>query len=302
MIFQAPPAVLLGKLGGEAVRGCFARQALPGRDEGVRMKMRWLLGLGGVGACVASFAPGAAHAVVIHPADDGVTVPGPAASVVGRWGGNASAVAVAPNHILTTRHQGGGVGTMVVFGGTTYEVAEIVNVEPADLRIARITTPGGAGPANLGAFTPLYTGPDVVQNFTLGGFGRGRGANLTTTGGTYGYAWNGDGNTTLRFGRNRLETAGNAVDSQNGYTSAVVGADFDAPGTGNAVAVEAIPPSSTRAAGGSSRTARATGRSPPSRARSATPAPTPPSPSSARCSPATSTPPCSSPTRWTACA
>ena len=66
------------------------------------------------------------YAVIKHPVDDPTPVPGPAnlGAVVGRWSTNASAVAVGPNHILTTRHQGGGVGTTVVFNGVSYEVAQ----------------------------------------------------------------------------------------------------------------------------------------------------------------------------------
>lgn len=183
-----------------------------------------------------------AAGVIIHPADDGSigTVPRPAASVVGRWSTNASAVAIAPNHILTTRHQGGGVGTTVVFGGMSYTVAAVTNVGTADLRVARITTVGGGSPANLTSFTPVYTGIDSVSPFTLGGFGRGRGADLVTTGGTYGYQWASEGNTNLRFGRNTIETAGVAVDTVFGYTSDVLGADFDGHNAVSAVPFEAM--------------------------------------------------------------
>lgn len=170
-----------------------------------------------------------AQAVIIHPEDDAVvgTTPRPPATVVGRWDNNASAVAVAPNHIITTRHQGGGVGSTVVFGGTSYVVAEQFN-EPggADLRVARITTPGGQ-PANLGAFVSVFTGPDVPpEAFTVGGFGRGRGANLfAPTGNRYGYTWANEGNTNLRFGRNTID--GTAV-SEDNLTRLLV-ADFDGP-------------------------------------------------------------------------
>jgi hypothetical protein len=185
-----------------------------------------------------------AHAVITHPGDDATitTISAPPANAIGRWSTNASAVAINPNYILTTRHQGGGVGTSVVFGGTTYEVAEVINVGTADLRIARITTVGGGAPANLSTFTPLYTGSDAAPlTFTLGGFGRGRGAALTaTTGGTYGYQWAAEGNTNLRFGRNVIDGSGVATDDPPGFVSDVLVADFDGPGAPTAIQFEGI--------------------------------------------------------------
>lgn len=188
----------------------------------------------------------AAHAVIIHPADDASigSIPRPAASAVGRWGDNASAVAINPNHILTARHPGGGVGTPVVFGGTSYVAAEITPVGNADLRIVRITTTGGQ-PANLGIFTPVFTGSDAPPlDFTIGGYGRGRGADLTTTGGTYGYQWAAEGNTSLRFGRNRIDSTATATDPDLGFVSDVLRADFDprtTTGPTGALPFEAIP-------------------------------------------------------------
>src|SRR4051794_39335676 len=120
-------------------------------------------------------------AVIIHPEDDATagTIPRPSGNVVGQWSSNGSAVAIRPNYLLTTRHQGGGVGTTVTFGGTPYLVAEEIPVGNADLRIARLTTLGGQ-PANLTDFVAVYNGDDnATGQFTAGGFGRGRGAALT---------------------------------------------------------------------------------------------------------------------------
>ncbi len=209
-------------------------------------KRLWTI-CGGMGGLL--IAGGQAGAVIIHPADDAsiASIPRPNANVVGQWDGNASAVAIAPNYILTARHPTGtisgpsGVGTTVTFGGTAYVAAQVIPVGTADLRIVRITTPGGQ-PANLAAFTPVYTGSDAAPlNFTIGGYGKGRGANLTTTGGTYGYQWLVEGNTNLRFGRNRIEGSGTANDTSFGYTSDVLGADFDGPGAATSVAFEAMP-------------------------------------------------------------
>ena len=211
---------------------------------------RLLAGIGVAGLFLVGSA-GPAGAVVFHPATDALTVPGPSPDVVGRWNANASAVAIGPNHIVSTRHQLGGVGTQVVFGGTTYVVVQdtpILNndLTQADLRVARIETLGGA-PANLTAFTPVRAAPvTTVTDFTLGGFGRGRGTPLSATlNGVYGYEWAAEGNTNLRFGRNTIETTGLAIDDRNDadpsndFFTAVLGGDFDGPGAG--ITGEAMP-------------------------------------------------------------
>jgi hypothetical protein len=179
-----------------------------------------------------------AGAVVKH--NDSTVIPGPNVDVLGRWNGNASAVAIDPNYIITVGHPGGGVGSSVVFGGVTYKVDQIVNHPTADLRVAHITTLANT-PANLGAYVPVYTTPLVsVTDFTMGGFGKTRGTALTTTGGTYGYNWAGTTNTVETFGRNKIESIGVANDTTFGYVSDVYGADFDGPGAATSVSGEAI--------------------------------------------------------------
>jgi hypothetical protein len=195
--------------------------------------------------------PGVARAVINHPSDDAVisSIPRPSAAVVGRWdvdgGANASAVAIGPNHILTTRHQNtGAVGSIVQFGGTRYRVAQIDNVGTADLRVVRIEQEFSAVPANLGAFTPLFTGDDdgsPTLPVTFGGYGRFRGTTLLDpTNDPYGYNWdtaiNNVNSLPLRFGRNLVETTGVATDGT--LTTDVLIADFDGPGIGGAVSGE----------------------------------------------------------------
>src|SRR5690349_16242988 len=93
--------------------------------------------IAGAVACLV-LAGGEARAVITFPQDDATigSVPHPPSNVVGAWGGvgtgNATAVAIAPNYILTARHQGGGVGTSVTFGATTYLVAQETLVGTAD--------------------------------------------------------------------------------------------------------------------------------------------------------------------------
>ena len=70
-----------------------------------------------------------AHGVVLH--NSSMPTDRPADVIVGRWGSNASCVAVGDDYIATTRHQGGGVGTTVVLGGVSYRVAEST-ISPSD--------------------------------------------------------------------------------------------------------------------------------------------------------------------------
>ncbi len=177
-------------------------------------------------AAVLFLAPADAGAVVLHPGDD-AGVPAaerPPDAVVGRWGTNASAVAIGPNHILTTRHQGGGVGTVVMFGGAAYTVVEETPIGDADLRVARL-----ASTISLTQWVNLYTGSNEVGQFAvLGGYGQGRGTTLSDATGAYGYQWDGTANTSLRFGRNQIDATGTSNPSAGDpFTSAVIEADFD---------------------------------------------------------------------------
>ncbi len=200
------------------------------------MKVRRLVKLSAIGAAL--LATSQAGAVVKH--DDSTVIPGPNVDVVGRWNGNASAVAIDPNYIITVGHPGGGVGSSVEFGGITYKVDQIFNHPTADLRVAHITTLAST-PANLSAYVPVYTTPlAVVTDFTMGGFGKTRGSALNTTGGTYGYNWAGTTNTVETFGRNKIEGINTVNDTVFGYTSDVYEADFDGSGAATSVPGEAI--------------------------------------------------------------
>jgi len=191
--------------------------------------------------------------IVLHTLDDpndptfGQPAVHPEPSVLGRWGINASCVAISPNYIITTRHQGGGVNSTVTFGGIEYKVAEVFVSGNADLRIARIETPNGQ-PANLASsnYVSIYTSTsEFNKSVVLGGFGKGRGGELTGEGAPYGYSWSGEGNSTFRWGANRIDGTAtvSAQDPSNPsitYTSYSLKADFDAPGAATAVACEAI--------------------------------------------------------------
>ncbi len=124
----------------------------------------------------------------------------PSSNVMGRWGSNASCVVISPDCVITTNHQGGGVGTNVVIGGVSYKVSRVERFGTSDVRIAKLRG------AQLTEYVLPYSGSDeLYQNFVIGGFGQGRGAELTTAGQTYGYQWDGSSNTTLRWGTNTVE-------------------------------------------------------------------------------------------------
>jgi hypothetical protein len=206
------------------------------------MKMRLLAPLGVVGLVLVGPAA-VSQAVITHPVDDPnlSTIPKPAASVVGRWdvdgSANASLVAIDPNHAITTRHQGGGgVGAIVTFGGTRYKISQETPIGNVDLRVLTLTQEFSAAPANLSAFTPVYTGASVPvgQAVTLGGFGRPRGATLLDPSNQpYGYLWDltasNVNQTPQSFGRNSVD--GFEINANvGGFVSTLLRADFDGPG------------------------------------------------------------------------
>lgn len=193
-----------------------------------------------------------AWGVVLHPGagDPNLVdwVDRPANDVVGRWGENASCVAIAPNYVLTTRHQGGGVGTAVEIGGVTYTVESVWNhpnrahpTQPeysvVDLRVAKLHS------ANLSEYVDLYTDTDEPNHsgyMAVGGFGLGRrkDGELTSGGKVYGYSWQNRSvykNFTQRWGTNIVTAAQNNMTSSNGsgtikYNLDIVFSAFDDPG------------------------------------------------------------------------
>jgi hypothetical protein len=186
-----------------------------------------------------------ASAVILHPdAEPNLTTwtDRPDSNVVVRWSSNASSVVIAPNWILTTRHQGTSPSTVTI-AGSTYRC----HYKPewtggpagdADIRLVRLTTPDDRNP-NLPNYAPPYqTTDEPGQNMVVGGYGDGRGDILQTAGITYGYDWDNSTNTTLRFGTNRIDSTEN--DSTIGsFTSDIIIADFDGLGEGLATTYEA---------------------------------------------------------------
>ena len=174
---------------------------------------------------------------------------GPAAAIVGRWSNNASATAIGPNdapvgyctdYVITTRHQGAGMGINVNFGGADYYVYDVFIHPTADLRIVRIRDAGGQ-PAALADWAGFYTAADETtrtnRTAVVGGFGKSRGDTYPNY-----YTWAGSDNLTQRWGQNKLVDSVNNMSAGSlfgeSYKSNVLRASFDNYGSGMRVPYE----------------------------------------------------------------
>jgi hypothetical protein len=185
-----------------------------------------------------------ASGVIWHPAgepDLGTWTDRPDSNVVGRWSSNATFVVVAPNWIITTRHQNTFPSTVNI-GGISY----VCHYKPewtggplgnADIQLVRLTATDGDNP-ELAHYAGPYTGTDeATQEMVLGGYGDGRGSILQTDGTTYGYEWDDSANTTLRFGTNRIQDT-RAASTIGSLTSDILIADFDGLNEGQSTVYE----------------------------------------------------------------
>ena len=183
----------------------------------------------------------AAWAIVLHPTTATVT-DRPGDAVVMRLSDNGTAVAIAPNFILTTAHQGLNANFIVSTAGS-FKWAEIHAHPTADLRVLRITDAAG-NPANLTDYVRLFdadtdgdqTHPtELGRDIVLGSHGRGRGATLFS-GGAYGYAW--DSNAIQRWGTNRIDSEQDGVAAVGRVSNTLVD-DFDNLNRASATPAEA---------------------------------------------------------------
>jgi hypothetical protein len=157
-------------------------------------------------------------AIVVHPGMDGGPADRPSDMVVGSWNSNGSCVVVSPSCVITTKHQGGSIGSTVVVCGSAYTVDAIINHSTSDVRVARL-----AG-ANFSDYVPLnVNGSENDITVVLGGFGKQRGEELTTSGTLWGYRWAGD-NSTLTWATNSVD----AITYISGASHLQI--DFDLPG------------------------------------------------------------------------
>jgi hypothetical protein len=176
--------------------------------------------------------------VVLHPAEvGGDEVPEgerPADAVMAGWGVYASAVVISPSHIITTMHQGGGIGTPIHIGEAQYTVARYYPHPQADMRVAYISD--GSQPANLSEYVDIYRSSlERTQTAVIAGYGLGRGGVLDADGTVYGYSWGPASDMVLRWGRNTIDTISRAGGD---WVTRTLEADFDGEGEGGHVPYE----------------------------------------------------------------
>lgn len=188
-------------------------------------------------AIIVYLTAGGALGTIIHNDDQPTARPSDA--VIGRWEKSdtnyATCVAISPYHVVTVRHFGGTVGNKVVIGGVEYTAAEIFlpqgSQANADMCIARLETAGGQQ-AYLNDYVGIYAATDEVgKEVVLGGAGKIRGADLTSSHGVYGYQWAKNLAEVPVWGTNRVDAATDNYNQISPYISDVLRADFDETGT-----------------------------------------------------------------------
>jgi len=187
-----------------------------------------------------------AWAVILQP--DAVSpTDRPADAVVGSFGANASCVVIGTEYILTTRHELGGnsgVGWVAHIGGADYTISNASQVitmsDPNNPDMMIVRFPG----ANFANWVRINTDTnEAAGNWTvvIGGYGRGRGDTLYFNGDPhpFGYAWDSGGNTTLRWGQNKIDSYAYSWDSSRGFFTNLLVDDFDEANKASAVPGEA---------------------------------------------------------------
>lgn len=138
------------------------------------------------------------NAVVLH--NDEEPADRPSNNVMGRWNNSTSCIAIGENWVVSTAHQGGGIGSTVLINNTTYVVNEYFLSE-GDMALSHITKLNGEN-ANLTDFVEMSIDSKKFINnqAIIGGYGFGRGAGLYTNDILYGYKWSSEQK--LRWGTN----------------------------------------------------------------------------------------------------
>jgi len=151
-------------------------------------------------AVVVLYRQAVVRGIVLHPDGEpnlAIWTDRPDSNTVGRWGTNASCVAISSNHVITTKHQG--TSAFVEIGGITYTVDQVWTYPTADFRVVKLHS------ANLKSYVPMYTDIDEIgKPIVIGGFGKRREPADTTNP----YAWTTEGsnvNNLLLFGTNEID-------------------------------------------------------------------------------------------------
>ena len=208
----------------------------------------WRVSVASGWVCGLALASAPASAVVVQPTGGSLPANLPSADVFGRWGGNAAAIAVGSEWVLTNRHQDIGlVDRQVTIAGQTYDALasnQIVLDDNNDLRLVRLTDINTGAAAQLTEFAELSTVNAQGQTALIGGFGPTIGAALPD-----GFDYGGPLNNSnpLVFGQNQIDLTPNinSVIPVPGGTLELTGIetlriDFDNPFFGGAVDFEAI--------------------------------------------------------------
>lgn len=169
--------------------------------------------------CFCLFFSQLAYSIILH--DDNQPAVHPDNGVIGKWSSNASCVAIGKRYIITTGHQGGGVGTNILINGQNYKVADELYVG-SDIRVARIENLNSSQ-TSLSEFASIYYDPQYTRRLrlkpiTIGGYGKIRGTPLVQDNTIYGYLWASNVNNSLHWGNNIIDSVGDEIE-----------ADFDGP-------------------------------------------------------------------------
>ncbi|NLH17682.1 MAG: hypothetical protein GX455_13985 [Phycisphaerae bacterium] len=177
---------------------------------------------------------GSSWGIIFHPDGEpnlATWTDRPPQALVGRWGSNASCVAISPNCVITTQHQGVSTGIPVVLDGKTYQVRRLWLHETADLCVAELND------ADLRHYVTLNDSSDEIGSLlVIAGYGNGRGAILQTFGIVYGYEYDRLSNETLRLGTNRIDSVASRAESEDTLV-----ADFDGLLRADSTQYECIP-------------------------------------------------------------
>ncbi len=140
----------------------------------------------------------------------------PDPNIVGKYGNNASCVAISPNCILTTCHQG--TSTKVYFNNVEYNIIKEHRINPyVDLRICKID-------GKLDSYVRIYSDcNEVGLTFYMAGYGKSSNDSINESC----YTW--EPNNKLIFGQDTVTNNNNSTLASRFVTSAMTQGDSGGP-------------------------------------------------------------------------